>query len=92
MEEKLSLEKELQARIFVHKVAIVGGILQKEFTMKENNNPIKLPPFEIAQQAELYSNTIIQKAIADETFNQLYNNSWDKIKNIIPDNLCVMQG
>ena len=88
--ENLTLEQELVARIFLHKVSITGGVLMKEFIIRENQSPIKLPPFQIEQQADQYSDNIIQKAMTEGTFDKLYNESWDKIKNVIPEHMCVV--
>ena len=88
--ENLTLEQELLARIFLHKVSIVGGVLMKEFIARESQSPIKLPPFQMEQQADLYSDSIIQKAMAEGTFDKLYNESWDKVKNIIPEHMCII--
>ena len=90
MAENLTLEKELQARIFMHKVSIAGGVLMKEYMEKELQGNIKLPNHIIKEQADQYSNGIIQQAMQNGTFEELYQNAWDKIKNTIPDNLKVL--
>jgi hypothetical protein len=85
----ITLEQELQARAFMHKVAIVGGVLMNAY-IQANCNGISLPPSIIEQHADEYSNKVIRYAIEHGTFESLYNNSWNSIKDNIPDdlNLC----
>lgn len=87
MAENLTLEKELQARIFMHKVSIAGGVLMKEYMDKELH---KLPNHIIQDQADEYSNGIIQQALQNGTFEILYENAWNKIKNTIPEHMKVL--
>ena len=90
MAENLTLEQELQARIFMHKVSVTGGVLMKEYMEKELKGNIKLPNHIIKEQADEYSNGIIQQAMQNGTFDILYENAWDKIKDTIPENLKVL--
>lgn len=90
MAENLTLEQELQARIFLHKASITGGVLMKEYIDKEMQGSIKLPNHIIKEQADEYSNGIIQQALQNGTFEVLYENAWDKIKNTIPENMKVL--
>ena len=90
MAENLTLEKELQARIFMHKVSVTGGVLMKEYMDKELQGNIKLPNHIIKEQADEYSNGIIQQALQNGTFEVLYENSWEKIKHTIPEHLKVL--
>ena len=90
MEDNLTLEQELTARIFLHKVSIVGGILMKEYIHRESQSEIKIPTTTLEQMADAYSEEVMQKAMADGTFEDLYKESWDKIKYIMPDNMKVV--
>lgn len=90
MAEELTLEQELKARIFLHKVSITGGVLMREYMAKENQSAVKLPPFQMEEQADQYSNGIIQQALQNGTFEVLYESAWDKIKNTIPEHMKVM--
>ena len=85
-----TLEQELQARIFIHKVAIAGGVLMKEYIDKETQGAIKLPKSAIQDMADSYSNQVIQRAIADGTFEDLYKQSWEKIVTNMPEYMSVM--
>ena len=100
MAENLTLEKELKkqqellqelkARIFMHKISVAGGVLMKEYMEKELQGNIKLPNHIIQDQADQYSNGIIQQATQNGTFEELYQNSWEKIKNTIPEHMKVL--
>ena len=85
-----TLEQELQARIFIHKVAIAGGVLMKEYIDKETQGVIKLPKSAIQDMADSYSNQVIQRAIADGTFEDLYKQSWEKAVINMPEYMTVM--
>jgi hypothetical protein len=85
MAENLTLEQELLARIFVHKVSITGGVLMKEYINSQAHGDVNIPMFQLEEQADKYSDSIIQKALQDGTFNQLYEQSWDKVKHTIPE-------
>ena len=85
-----TLEQELQAIIFIHKVAIAGGILMKEYIDKERQGSVKLPVSAIQDMADSYSNQVIQKAIANGTFEDLYKQSWEKAVINMPEYMTVM--
>ncbi len=85
-----TLEQELQARIFIHKVAIAGGILMKEYIDRETQDAVKLPVSAIQDKADSYSNQVIQKAMADGTFEDLYKQSWEKAVINMPEYMAVM--
>ena len=81
----MTLEQELRARIFLHKVAITGGVLTSEYLQSQSNGAVKLPRFQVEEQADEYSNDIIKKALEKGTFDALYEKAWAKIADKIPD-------
>ena len=89
MEEEITLEHEFFARVFMHRVAVTGGVLMKNFIDK-NTQGISLPPFIVEEIAQKYSNEIMQQAMADGTFEELYDTAWDSIKDNMPEHLCVI--
>ena len=91
MSENLTLEKELSERIFIHKVAVAGGVLAQEYLQKESKSAVKLPPFQMSAQADEYSNQVMQEAMANGTFDELYKEAWDKIKDFMPEYLKVVE-
>jgi hypothetical protein len=88
--EEPTLEQELQARIFIHQVAIIGGILKQEYIDRETQGSVQLPVYAIKGMADLYSDQIIQNALADGTFEDLYKQSWEKAIINMPEYMSVM--
>ena len=88
--ENLTLEQELTARIFVHKTAILGGVLMKNYIDEQTQGNVTLPPFIIEEQADKYSNTVMQKALQEGTFDSLYNDAWDSIKEVMDEHTKVI--
>ena len=91
MAQELTLEQELTARIFLHKVAIAGGVLTREY-MQENytESEVNLPEPILLEFADTYSNDIIQKSLVDGTFDSLYDTAWNSIKETMPEHTKVM--
>lgn len=85
-----TLEQELKARIFMHKVAVAGGVLMQEYIKDQLQGSLQLPKFQVEEMADEYSNKVIQRALADGTFEDLYTQSWDRIKDSIPENMKVI--
>ena len=83
--ENLTLEKELQARIFLHKVAITGSVLTSIYMNKEKQGDVNIPDFQLREQASKHSNRIIQHALKEGTLDTLYENAWREVKNIMPE-------
>jgi hypothetical protein len=86
MENNLTLEQELTARIMVHKMSIAGGVLMQDY-MKSNYTAggVNLPDSTLTDMADEYSEQVMKKAMENGTFNELYEKAWDKIKNTIPE-------
>jgi hypothetical protein len=81
------LMQELNSRIFIHKVAIVGGVLtQKYINEQKSRKGAMLPEPIINQQAEEYSQQILAKALATGTLNTMYEQTWEEIGSFLPDN------
>lgn len=86
-----SLEQELNSRIFVHKVALVGGALMHDYINEEKaKKGIALPDFIISQNADEYSSKIIQEALKTGTFEELYNKIWEQVKDVLPEDTIVI--
>ena len=90
IENQKELLKELEARIYLHKVSITGAVLMIEYMDRESQGDVNLPPFTIKEQADKYSSSMVQDAMARGTFNQLYNNAWESIKNTMPEHMKVL--
>ena len=84
--EDLTIEQELVARIFMHKVAITGSVLVREYLDKQEG----IPEFLIRDKASDYSQEIIQNALSNGTFDTLYNRAWNEVKDILPEHLKIV--
>ena len=85
----LSIEEEFKAREFLHKTAIVGGALMRNYIIA-NSKGTSLPPHIIQEQADEYSNKVIQNALQNGTFDTLYNNVWEQLADVLPENLKLI--
>ena len=74
--EDLTLEQEFVARVFMHKVAVLGGTLMKEYI----HNQEGIPEFLLLDMAHEYSDKIVNKSLKDGTFDALYDKAWDSVK------------
>ena len=83
--ENMTLEKELTARIMVHKMAIAGGVLMQQYLKENSTGSVNISEPLLMDLADEYSEGIIKQAMANGTFNTLYENAWEKIKNTIPE-------
>ena len=88
--ENLTLEQELVARVFMHKTAILGGVLMKEYIDKQIVGMVNLPTFIIEEQADKHSNNVMRMALKEGTFDSMYNDAWDKIVDTMPEHLKVI--
>ena len=88
--EELTLEQELTARIFLHKVAIAGGVIMDRYMKEQQKGNINIPSFVLEDVADTYSNNVMQKAMQDGTFEELYNNAWSSIVETMPEHTKVI--
>lgn len=87
-----TLEQEFRARVMVHKMSVLGGVLMLAYKQHEKGfGGINLPDHTIDEQADKYSNERIQKAIADGTFNKMYEEAWNLVAPTMPEYLNCMQ-
>ena len=82
--KEITLEKELTARIMLHKMAITSAALEIQYE-RENSQGIKLP--NLKQLAEEYSEGIVKQSMQNGTFEVLYEHSWQYLLPVMPDNL-----
>ena len=83
--ENMTLEKELTARIMVHKLAITGGVLMQQYLTENTSGSVNLSSPTLMELADDYSDNIMKQAMANGTFNELYDKAWESIKNTLPE-------
>ena len=88
----MKLEQELQARIFLHKVAIVKGIVAHAYiTSEKATGGIMLAEPSLEENAMEFADAIIQKLLAKGELDNVYDRAWEGVKNYIPDNYSIMK-
>ena len=86
-----NLEKELQVRIMVHKMAVLGGVLMKEYIDKHTSlGSPNFPDFMLKEQANIYTDNIVQSSLEDGTFNQRYESAWEELVEVMPEHANFM--
>ena len=86
-----TLEQEFIARVLIHQTAVLGGYYAKEYLDKHSSSiGANLPEFILMEQAEHYSNRLLQKALCEGTFCELYEKAWDTVKDRIPEHLNAL--
>lgn len=87
----MELEQELQARIFLHKVAIVKSrVAHAYITAEKARGGLILAEPCLEDNAMEYANTIVQKLLEKGKLNNAYDEAWEKVKDYIPDNYSIM--
>lgn len=84
-----TLEQELQERIFIHKVAILGGTIMSGFIERQSKGDVRLPDFIIREQADKYSDGVMKQMLQNGTFNEMYEDAWNNLKDNITDDFKV---
>ena len=88
----MKLEQELQARIFLHKVAIVKSTLAHVYiTSEKARGGIMLAEPCLEDNALEFADAIVQKLLEKGELDNAYDRAWEEVKNYIPDNYCIIK-
>lgn len=92
MTEDNNLEREFTARVLIHQMGILGGYLMKKYMDNERakGGETQLPEFTLEEQADKYSEKLIQKYMEEGSFKDHYEVAWSILAPIIPDNTKLM--
>lgn len=85
-----TLEQELTARIFLHKVAVTRGALVNEYIAKEKQADVVLPDMFLEENAMQQVDSEIQQALQNGTFNEMYEQAWERITPHMPEHFSIM--
>ena len=88
---ELTLEKELVARVFLHKVAIVRSAIINTYIareIKKGGIVISLPCIE--QEAMDFSDRIISNILSEGALDEVYEKAWEVMEDHIPDDFSIM--
>ena len=81
-----TFETELKARTYQHKISMLMAYLAKLYIKEQSKGDIKIPLFQLQEQAVEVANKTAQSLILKGKFEESYNEAWEYLKNIIPDN------
>ena len=86
----MELEQELQARIFLHKVAIVKSTVAHAYIVKEKaKGGLMLAEPCLEENAMEFADTIVHKLLEKGKLDNAYDKAWEEVRNYIPDNYCI---
>lgn len=90
-QEQEDLLQELNARIFTHRTAIVGGALMREYLDKQKSmGGAELFEPMLTEQAHEYVQSMLAQACMTGTLNSLYEEMWENIKETLPEHTNVV--
>lgn len=88
----MELEQELQERIFLHKVTIVKSTIAHAYIVREKaKGGLMLSEPCLEENALEFANTTMQQILAKGKLDSAYDEAWERIKDYIPDNYCIMR-
>lgn len=89
----MELEKELKARVLLHKVAIVKATLAHSYIVKEKaKGGVLLSDPCLEQNALEFANDKLAGIMQQGNLDVAYNEAWESIADIMPDNYCIARG
>ena len=88
----MELEQELQARIFLHKVAIVKSTVAHAYiTSEKARGGIMLADPSLEDNAMEFADAIVQELLEKGELDNVYDKAWEEIKYYIPDNYSIIK-
>ena len=86
---EFTFEQELFAREYAHKFALIGAYLIEEEVKKQTSGEVSIPIFIAEEQALKTVTDKIQEYLANGTFEQVYEQAWESLKDRLPDNFIT---
>ena len=83
---ELTSSQELFARAYAHKFCIIGAYLIDREVSHQTGGEVSVPKFIAEQQALKTVTDKIQQFLADGTFEDMYEQAWEYLKDRLPDN------
>lgn len=83
----MELERELKARAFQHKFAVIGAYYVQEQVKQTGdiNLPMPIVQAQAIERVPFYINTLLENG----TFNEVYEHAWDSMKNDLPNDFRI---
>ena len=87
----MDIEKELVARVFIHKLAILTSAIANSYIVKEKKKGgIMLAEPCLEQDALEYANNKIQHILYKGELDEAYEEAWELVSKHMPDNFSIM--
>ena len=88
----MELEKELKARVLLHKVAIVKATLANSYITKEKaRGGVMLSDPCLEQNALDFANDKLTGIMFAGKLEEAYSEAWESLKGIMPDNYSILR-
>lgn len=88
---ELTLEKELKARIFLHKVAVIRSAIVNSYMAEElSKGGLMLSLPSIEKNAVDFSDSVMSKILFTGKLDEAYDKAWECIGELMPDDFCIM--
>lgn len=86
----MELEKELKARVLLHKVAIVKATLAHSYITKEKaRGGVMLSDPCLEQNALKFASDKLTGIMFAGKLEEVYNEAWESLKDTMPDDYCI---
>ena len=85
-----TIESELKARIFIHKLAIVKAVIINTYIKKEKANGIVLTDNYLIEQAEKKADVEMAEIMQQGKLDTVYDKAWEAIADVMPDNYSII--
>ena len=85
-----TIESELKARVFLHKVAIVKALIVNTYIKKEKTSGIVLTDNYLIEQAEQKADVEMARIMQQGKLDTAYDKAWEVMADIIPDNYSIL--
>lgn len=88
----MELEKELKARVLLHKVAIVKATLANSYIVREKaRGGVMLSDPCLEQSALKFANDKLTGIMFAGKLEEVYNEAWESLKDTMPDNYSILR-
>ena len=89
--QDLTLEKELRGRITQHKMTMLMARIARQYIDEQNAGDTKIPEFVLESQAVQVAQAKTSRIMLEGKLEESYNEAWEALKEVIPDNYCTLQ-
>ena len=89
--QDITLEKELHVRINQHKMTMLMARIARQYIDEQNAGELKIPELVLESQAVQVAQAKTSRIMLEGKLEESYNEAWEVLKEVIPDNYCTLQ-